>query len=191
MKAVLTIAAGVLFLLGFLPYIRAILRRETVPSKASWLIWAGLDTITVLGMLFAGSLNGQIFGAVAGAWVTTALALKYGSAGWTRLDKLCLGGAVLGIVLWLTTSNPLFGIVISQTVVLLGAVPTVTSAWKDPSQEDRFSWTVWWVSCVCAMFAIPQWTFKDAFQPSVFFLIETTMVAILYLKPRLMPAPQR
>lgn len=188
MKSVLTIVAGVLFVLGFGPYIRAIVRRETVPSKTSWLIWASLDSITLVGMFFAGSMNGQIIGAVAGAWAIVVLAFNYGKSGWTRLDKFCLGGAVLGIVLWVTTSNPLFGIVISQSVVLLAALPTFVSAWK--GTEDRVAWTIFWLSCVCAMLAIPQWTFADAFQPSVFFAIETIVVAILYFKPRPQAVPQ-
>ena len=96
-KYVLTVIAGVLFIIGFVPYIRAIVRKETKPTTASWLIWATLDTITLAGMFFKNAVNGQIIGAVLGAWVVVVLALIYGTRGWTKLDKYCLGGAVLGV----------------------------------------------------------------------------------------------
>jgi hypothetical protein len=180
LKNVLSLIAGILFVVGFIPYIRAILRKETQPAKASWIIWAMLDTITFAGMLAKHTVNGQIVGAILGVWAVVVLALKYGTPGWTRLDKFCLGGAVLGIVLWKIFCNPVFGIVTSAGVGFLGSIPAFTSAWNDPSREDRTAWTIFWISCVCAVVAIPELTFADATQPIIFFLIESVMMFILY-----------
>lgn len=183
-KTVLSIVAGVLFIAAFVPYIRAILRGETKPAKASWLIWATLDSITIAGMYAEGTVNGQIIGAVCGAWTVAMLALKYGMPGWTKLDKSCLAGAVLGIVLWRVFSNPVLGITTSLSVVFLGSIPTFSSAWKDPNREDRTAWTVFWLSCVVAVIAVPQWTLADAAQPITFFVTESIMMYILYFRPR-------
>lgn len=184
-KSVLSIIAGVLFIVAFVPYIRAILRGEAKPVKTSWLIWATLDSITIAGMYAEGTVNGQILGAVLGAWTVAVLALKYGTPGWTKLDKFCLVGAVLGIVLWQMFSNPVLGIITSLSVVFLGSIPTFSSAWKDPSREDRTAWTIFWLSCVPAVGAVPQWTLADAAQPVTFFAIESIMMYILYFRPRL------
>lgn len=184
-KTVLSIVAGVLFIAAFVPYIRAILCDETKPVKATWLIWASLDSITIAGMYAEGTVNGQILGAVCGAWTVAMLSLNYGTPGWTKLDKFCLGGAVLGIVLWQVFSNPVLGITTSLSVVFLGSIPTFSSAWKDPSGEDRTAWTIFWLSCVAAVIAVPQWTLADAAQPITFFLIESIMMYILYFRPRL------
>lgn len=184
LKHVLTLIAGVLFLLGFVPYIRAIVRGETKPAKASWVIWATLDMITLAGMFFKNAINGQIIGAVIGAWVVVILSLIYGTRGWTKLDKYCLGGAVLGIALWVAFDNPVFGIVVSNIVVFLGAIPTFKSAWGDPGREDKMAWTIYWLSCVFAVLAIPAWTLADATQPVIFFVIETVMMYILYIRAR-------
>ncbi len=184
MEDALSVIAGLLFIVGFVPYIYAIMRKGTKPAKASWIIWASLDSITITGMYFEDAVNGQITGAVVGAWVVVILALKHGTPGWTRLDKFCLIGAVLGIVLWQVFSNPVLGIMISLSVVFSGSIPTFVSAWKDPSREDKLAWTIFWISCVCAVIAIPQWTLADAAQPITFFVIETIMMFILYIRPR-------
>ena len=179
MKEALSVIAGLLQVAGFFPYIRAILRKETEPAKATWIIWASLDTIILSGMFFKDAVNGQILGAVLGGWVVAALALKYGTPDWTKLDKSCLGGAVIGIVLWQVFSDLVFRIVTSLGMVLLGSIPIFTSAWKDPSRENKLAWMIFWVSCVCAMIAIPHWTLADAAQPITFFVVTTIMMSIL------------
>lgn len=184
MKEILSVLSGLLFVAGFVPYIRAILRKETRPAKASWIIWASLDYIVFAGMVVAHTVNGQICGAVIGASIVIGLAMKYGAPGWTKTDKFSLGGAVLGIMLWLVFSSPVLGIVITCTVGFLGSIPTFTSAWKDPGCEDKLAWTIFWISCVCAVIAIPHWTLADAAQPVTFFAIETVMMYILYVKPQ-------
>lgn len=184
LRCAFSIAAGILFFLGFAPYIRATVVGPTKPAKASWFIWASLDTITLIGMYVQHTINGQIIGAVAGAWVVFAVVMKYGTPGWNKLDKFCLVGAGVGIVLWKTFSSPTLGIVASNSVVFLGAIPTFVSARKDPKKEDKLGWTIFWLSCICAVVAIPHFTFDDAVQPIVFCSIETTMMYLLYIKPR-------
>lgn len=190
MKDVLSVMSGVLFCIGFIPYALAILGRNikfqkikaAEPSKASWIIWVSLDTITLAGMYAKRTVNGQILGAVIGGWAILLLALKYGTAGWKPLDKYCLAGAVIGIVLWQMSGEANFGIIVSNLVMVLGSFPTFTSAWKDPSHEDKLAWTIFWISCVCALFAVPQWTIADAAQPVAFFIVQSVMMYILHIR---------
>jgi hypothetical protein len=186
LKEILSVLAGILFFVAFIPYIRAILRKETQPVKATWIIWASLDTLTFAAMIAKHSVNGQIIGAVLGGWSIVFLALKYGMPGFSRLDKFCLGGAILGIVLWKVSGNATFGLMTSLIVVVIGSIPTFVSAWKDPSKEDKVAWTIFELSCVVAMFAIPTFTLADAAQPITFLLIETIMVSLVYLRPRML-----
>jgi len=179
----LFVLSGILFIAGFAPYIISIIRKETKPAKASWIIWVTLDTITLFGMLTKETANGQIIGAVIGGWLTVILTLKYGIPGWSKLDKFCLRGAIIGIVLWQTFNNPILGILTSQVVTFLGSIPTFLSAWKNPSRENKSAWTIFWISCICAVIAIPHWTLADATQPITFFLVESVMMYILFINP--------
>ena len=194
MQRMFTAVAGILMMAGFVPYIRAILRdrhlpadapNRTTPMKASWIIWTTLDTITLAGMIAKGTVNGQMIGTIIGAYITVGLVLKFGKSGWTKLDKRCLGGAALGITLWALTRNPVAGIATSCAVLFLGSIPTFESAWEDPSRENRAAWTLYWLSCLSALAAIPAWTIADALQPITFATVETTMMVILYIRPRL------
>jgi len=179
----LSILAGLLYLVGIIFYIFAILQGETIPAKTSWIIWAILDTITILGMCIKDTVNGQIIGAVIGGWIIVIIALKRGVSGWTKLDRFCFGGVILDVVIWLISNNPIVGILLSLGLVFIGSIQTFISAWKNPSREDRLAWTIYWFSCVCAIFAIPHWNLANAAQPVVFFAVETVMMCILYIRP--------
>ncbi len=181
---ILAVLSGLVCLAGFVPYLRAILKGDAKPAKASWVIWTSLDTITFAGMWIEGTLNGQMMAVIFGAWTTVVFALKYGKAGWTKLDKLCLFGATLGIVLWKAFDDPVFGIVISQIVIFFGSIPTFVSAWQYPSRENKLAWTLFWISCVLTIAAIPAWTLADAAQPITFFVVESVMMFILFVRPR-------
>ena len=172
-----------MFIAGFIPYISSILRKETKPAKASWIIWASLDYITFAGMIAEHTVNGQIIGAVIGASIVIGLAMKFGVPGWTKTDKFCLVGAAIGIILWKIFDDPTLGIITSCITGFLGSIPTFMSAWEDSSREDKFAWTIFWLSCVCAVIAVPRWTIADAAQPITFFAIESVMMCILFIRP--------
>ncbi len=180
----LSVAAGLLFTAGFVPYIAAILSGKAKPAKATWLVWSVVDAVILCGMYSAGDLSWQMVGCTIGTWIVALLAMKFGTSGWTNLDKACLVLAVLGVSGWLKSGNPILGIVFSLAVVVLGCIPTFSSAWKNPSQENKPAWLMFWASCVLATIAIPQWTLAYAAQPLVFLAIQSTMLLILYCHHR-------
>jgi hypothetical protein len=188
---IINVLAGVIFCIGFIPYALAILGRDirfqkvnpTKPSKASWIIWVGIDTITIAGMFAKDAVNGQILGAVIGGWMIIVLTIKYGARGWTKLDRYCLGGAFFGIMLWQISGEANFGIVVSNLVMFLGSIPTFKSAWRDPCHENKIAWTIFWISCVLAVIAIPQLTLADTVQPITFLIVQSIMMCILFIRP--------
>jgi len=178
-----SILAGVIFTLAFVPYIRAIVQKKTKPAKASWVIWASLDTITFAAMAVKGTINGQIASAIVCAWSVAILAMIFGTKGWTELDKACLAGALLGVGLWLAFNDAIFGIIVGQLVIFLGSIPTFRNAWRNPEHENKTAWFLYWLSCFPAVFAASkQMTFESLAQPINFFLIESVMVYLLFIR---------
>ena len=175
--------SGILFFLGFAPYILAILKGETVPSPVSWIIWASVDTLALIAMIKEKSKIGQLLGAVTGAWVITVLAVIFGKMSMGYVEWVSIAGAVAGILLWQRTGNALTAIVCCQIAIFIGAIPTFVSAYENPSKEDPIAWSIWTASCICALFAVKKWNLANALQPINFTVIEVTMVILVIIKP--------
>lgn len=175
---VFSVLAGVFVIGGYVPYIASIARGVTVPAKASWLIWASLDTVLLGGMILRHAVNGQLVGTVIVIWIVVVLAFRRGRSGWTRLDRWCLAATVLGFFLILV--NPTWSIGLLACISLVGGLPTFRSAWQDPSRENRLTWTLYWLSCVLAVLAVRKWTVDSAAQPISFLITQTTMMYLLF-----------
>ncbi|NQV90154.1 hypothetical protein HQ487_01980 [Candidatus Uhrbacteria bacterium] len=180
------VLAGVFLVGGFIPYLHSVVYKGAQPMKSSWFIWALLDSTIFFGMLLEDSVNGQMIGAIIGSWTTFCFAWKYGESQWSKLDKASLTGAVTGIGIGIYFSDPKLTITSSLVVMFIGSIPTIESAWGAPEKELKISWWIWWVSCVFALIAVPARTLEDAGQPITFFIIETIMVFILFVRPRML-----
>ncbi len=176
---ILSLISGVLGILGFIPYIRAVLRKEAQPQKASWVAWGILNFITLAGMYVKHVANIQIAAITLGSWVVAVLAFKYGRPEWSRLDKTCLGGAVLAIVLWRFFNDSTFGIVTSLVGLFVSGIPTWVSAWRTPEKENRAAWVIFMTSSLLALLAIQTFTMASAAQPIEFLVNQTVTVAFL------------
>ncbi|PIR88303.1 MAG: hypothetical protein COU09_02970 [Candidatus Harrisonbacteria bacterium CG10_big_fil_rev_8_21_14_0_10_44_23] len=183
MRELLEVLSGIFLVAAFFPYITGIVKKETQPAKASWLIWVVLDFITLAGMYAADVINGQIVGATIGSTVVAVLALHFGKPGWTKLDLSCLLGAAAGFILWRVLDSPLMGILVSQGINFLGSVPTVVSAWEYPNRESRGTWILFWFSCVFTVASVRRWSLEGAVQPITFFLIGSAMLYVVLLRP--------
>lgn len=174
-----------LSLLVPVPYIRAILRGETKPMKSTWLVWATLDWFTCWGMWQQESLNGQIVGVSIGATTIAVLAWRKGRTGWSLLDGACLTFCIVGIVLWRWSGNPDVSITLNLSVILVATLPTFRNAWRNPQNENWLSWLLAWCSCVSVMTTLDWSSLAQVAQPIVFFIIETTMLYLILIRPRI------
>jgi len=177
---ILSIIAGILFSVSFVPYILAIRKGAGKPVLMTWITWAVLDIIALTGMAVKNSLNGQIIGCTIGALIVVSYAVKYGRPGWTKTDKFCLYSSVVGIALWIIFNNVLIGLSISLILFLIASIPTFQSAWEDPSRENRLAWTLQFISGIVVLSSLQKWDLENAGQPIVFMLIELVMMCLLY-----------
>lgn len=190
----LSVVAGALAIIGYIPYILAILGKQirysritilekpTEPIKASWIIWCSLDWLIFIGMYLKDSVNGQILMMGIGSSVVMLLSFKYGRPGWTLIEKLCMSGVVLGgVLLWL--KDPLLGIIIGLVIQGLGSIPTYISSWEDPSRENRPGWTFGFASSIAATLSVSSLALAKVLQPVAFLIMGAPMMFILYFRP--------
>ena len=185
MKSFFSVLAGIVFLVGFVPYILAILRGEAKPTLVSWIIAAVLDMLALLTMWEQGAVNGSIVCATLGATIVVVLGLIYGQKGWSKLDVYSLIGAGIGILIWQIYASPFAGLLISLGVIFIGCIPMIKNTYLHPEHESRSAWMIFWVGCVLALFGVPKWDVANAAQPISFFVIESIMVYLVWIhKPQ-------
>ncbi len=176
--------AGALAIAGYIPYIVAILRKQTRPSKATWLIWATID-ILVVGSYFGAGARSTLWVPIAfmvGASTVAMLSVKYGEKSWAPLDIGCLVGAAISVALWLAL-NSLAALLVNILIMALGTIPTIRKVYLDPSGESRLAWMLFLFSCGANLFAVERWLFAIAVYPICVFAFDCA-IAILIFWPR-------
>jgi hypothetical protein len=118
---------------------------------------------------------------VAAGWFFVAVVMKYGQSGWKLMDIVCFIGALLGIGLWIYFGSAVAGILANMAALLIGSVETFRSTWEDPSQENKIAWIIYWLSCVSTLLGVTSWTWAEAAQPITFFVIESTILTLIFI----------
>ena len=176
-----SIAAGLFSAAVSLWYIWSVLHGGR-PKWVTWFIWGTLDLIILAGMWRGGHVtNWQIISCSVFAWVTFILALKFGVPGWNRVDKACLIGAAVSIVLlW---HYPAWALAMSLLATCVAAMPTYVSAWEDPTRENFAAWMLGVIPGALILCIVP-WTFAAAAQPATFLVVNGTVPLIILVRRR-------
>lgn len=177
-------AAGVIAIAAYLPYVVAIVRRQTSPNRATWFIWAFVSFIMLISYYLSGARN-TIWLPLAyavGSSVVALLSIWYGEGGWTILDRSCLAGAGLSVVLGIVFKNPQLALFTSILNDFFGMLPTIKKSYLRPAGENKSAWIMFFVGSVLNIVAIENWNFSIASYP-VFLFFETGTVVILLLTP--------
>jgi hypothetical protein len=179
------IAAPIVSLVAFIPYFISILKGKTKPSSASWSTWAILMFV-ITASSWASGAPWQVlllpawlcFSQLAGA----ILSIKYGDNKWDLRNKICVGGAILGILLWALTGDPLLALVLSIIADLFASIPNFRHVFLNPKQEDKLAWAIGWLSAVFQILAVAEWNFASGGWSVYFLLNESLILYFLYRK---------
>jgi hypothetical protein len=161
------VLAGIIALLGFVPYGLSVLRGTTQPSIASWVIWTALGAVTSASYFYSASMSSWwVTGSYAiGPCVILFLSLRVGTFTWDKLDSLYILCALLGLVWWWISGVATTAQAVSVCVDMLGAVPTLRKCWKRPDSEDPVAWWVFFGAGVLNLFAVENWSFASGLYP--------------------------
>lgn len=177
--------AGLVCLIAYWPYIVAVIRRETIPNRATWIIWTLVSLIIAISYKNSGgeATFWVPVGYAVGSGIVAILSFKYGEGGWTRLDKFCLTMAVLSIPAWILSGSPKTALLISLAVDLLGALPTIKKSYLEPEKENRIAWSLFAVGCFLNVAALPDWNFWVALYPvAMVMLVSVITFPVLFLR---------
>ncbi len=184
----LSVAAGVLLIGGYIPYIWEVLRKKTIPNRASWFIWA-LSTVTLLFGVKETGTHEAIWVPIADAVGCTLIflfAIPYGVGGWSKTDRISLVISVSSLALWYFTGNAVIALIANLLVYVTGYIPTIRKAWLAPGTESKTAWSFFFFGVVLNLLVVvfgsdtgwAVWLY-----PSVLVATVGTLYAILWRKP--------
>ena len=153
--------ATLLTVVAFFPYIRDMFLRKTTPHLYTWLIWGITQGTAVFGMIAGGGAVASISFAVATVLVlfVCVCSLRYGTKHITRFDTTLLFVALGAIVLWWFLDNPLLSVVLVTAVDLIGYVPSIKKAYKEPQSETLSTWVLFSIGNIFAILALSEFNF--------------------------------
>lgn len=178
-------AAGILYVIAFVPYAVSILHGKTRPSTMTWLIWSLLNVITLSSYISLGARNTLwMTGATTiGAFSVFLLSLRYGEGMRSHRDLWLLAGAVLTALIWLLSGQPIAAQLSSLVLLVLGAIPTILIVYRTPERESRLTWSLFTLSCIVNLFSIEYWTLGIIAGPIVSLSVDGVVMLLLFRKP--------
>lgn len=182
------IAAAITFC-SYLLYFRGIIFYGTVPHAITWFAWA----------LFGGiACVGQILGnAGAGAWPTgigAAFCLVISVIGVIRggreirlVDYGCLLFALVAIVFWKLSSDPLNAVIIVTVADVTVMIPTLRKGWLRPREETLSTFLLTACRHMLALLATRERSLLTMLYPSALIVSNIAFVTLVLAARKLKP----
>ncbi|MEN9621904.1 MAG: hypothetical protein RLZZ67_338 [Candidatus Parcubacteria bacterium] len=181
----LSVMAGILLIVGYIPYIWEVIQKKTVPNRASWFIWA-LSTVSLLFGVQETGTHEAVWVPIAdavGCTIIFFLALPFGVGGWSKTDRVSLVISVSSLFLWWYTGNAFIALIANLLVYVTGYIPTIAKAWKDPKSESKSAWSLFFAGVALNLVVVAFGTdtgFAVWLYPVVLVLTVGTLYAILW-----------
>jgi hypothetical protein len=185
LKTILSITASFLCLVAFFPYISSIIRGTTKPNRASWWIWVTLGTVLCASYYSTGggiTLWAFVF-TIIGQLIVAILSLKSGEGGWSNLDRTCLIGAGVSLLLWLWFDDPFVALLFGITIDVFAVIPTIKKSYLDPESEDLLYWELYGLGTLINIFTVENWSIQVIIWP-LYVLAANIAIVWLLLIPK-------
>lgn len=145
MTETLSLLANLILVFVILIYLRQVVRSESTPNPATWLIWLIIVTMNTVSYYHVVSGNiAQWLLTFTSAIGLSAICLyslfrgKFGRIGIVEivsfLSAVCVG------IFWQTTSNAILTNLFLQSIFLISFVPTITGLKRGQLRERAFPW---------------------------------------------------
>lgn len=177
-------AVGSLF--GYALYFRSVFKGLTKPHPFSWLIFFVIDATVFVAQV--------VSGAGPGAWVigissfmngvVFLFALTRGEKRIVSIDWVCLACALLGIILWWITNDPLSGVLFAAAADALAKIPTLRKSYVRPDEESISLWSFDVGKFLLSIAALSSLTYTTALFPAEAALTNAVLIVLILLRRR-------
>ncbi len=183
-------AATIVMFVLLVPYIRSILKEDTRPNPVSWFGWTllyGIAAVAQASQGFDWSLAIPAIGTVS-TGVVGFVALRTGKAMWTKIDRFSITVAILAIVLWVITKEPLTALVLSIIADLAVSLPTLYKTYTQPFSEPWLLWVIYSTAVALELLATTHLTIYNLLVPVYSFGVDV-LITLFSLRQFLIKRP--
>ncbi len=185
MKETIAIVAGVIAIIGNVPYLRDVIRKRVKPHPYTWFIWSIVSAVTFFGALQKGAGIGAL--PIAASEIFTVIifffSLQYGFKGIVRKDTYLLIIALLGLIPWAITKDPTISVVIVVLIDLIAFIPTIRKTAKNPETETPILYSMNVVRHIMILFSLGAYNIVTMLHSIIMIIINSIMTGLI-LKPR-------
>lgn len=111
------------------------------------------------------------------------MGIKYGIGGWAKEDILALIIAIIGIVIWQVTDDPVLGLYAAITADLIGMIPALIKTYKLPNTEYYLTYILDLAAILLTGLAVQNGGFNEYLYPAYLFAVNAVML-IFILRPK-------
>jgi len=185
------LAAVVLTVVAYVPYIGAIRAKAVKPHFFSWLIWSLTTVIVFFAQMAAeGGAGAWSTGMSAAitlyvAWLALVLRSDFSN---TTADWCFLIAAMLSLPVWFFTDDPLWSVVILTVVDAFGFGPTLRKAWHKPQEESMQFYLLFGARSLLSVAALERRTLTTVLFPVAMVVACVLVSVLLWWRRRQPPA---
>ena len=185
------LAAVVLTVVAYVPYIGAIRAKAVKPHFFSWLIWSLTTVIVFFAQMAAeGGAGAWSTGMSAAitlyvAWLALVLRSDFSN---TTADWCFLIAAMLSLPVWFFTYDPLWSVVILTVVDAFGFGPTLRKAWHKPQEESMQFYLLFGARSLLSVAALESRTLTTVLFPVAMVVACVLVSVLLWWRRRQPPA---
>lgn len=181
MKETIAIIAAGLAVVGNVPYILKVFKKEVEPHPYTWFVWTIVSGTVVFGQIAKGAGVGVI-PTIASEIFTLIIflfSLRYGFRNIRRIDTYFLIAALLGLIPWILTKDPTISVVVVVTIDLIAFVPTLRKTWNKPRTEAPILYTTNFLRHGMALFALEAYNLATMLHSIVMIIVNILMTFII------------
>ena len=184
MKLIIAIIAGLLAVVGNVPYLYDMFKGRVRPHPYTWFIWSIVSATVLVGQVTKGAGWGVIpFSASeCFTFIIFLFSLRYGFKNIPKRDTYFLVTALLGLIPWIITHDPTWSVVIMVSIDVIAFMPTLKKTWILPKTETPLLYATNVIRHILALFTLSQYNVATMLHSIAMIVTNTAMVGVIVHK---------
>lgn len=187
MQTIFIVISSCLALISPLIYARAILKGNARPHRTTRFVLLLITALSTASLLASHNTVAVYLAGISffQSIIILTLSVKHGMGGWAKTDILCLCIALIGIVVWQTTKNPILGLYFSILADFTGIIPTIIKTYRFPKTEIATFFALDFFASIFTLLAIRTFDTQNIAYPIYILLANAIMVALILIRRRM------